>query len=242
MPTDPLSIAAIAAVLLLALSWHEAAHAWVADRLGDPTARKLGRVTLNPLKHLDPFFSVILPIGLLITVGVAFGGGKPVPIDPRYFKRQARDFMLVALAGPGSNLLLAGIFGLVFVGCVWTGAIPEGIAGAVFGEGIPYAKRLADQPETMLHEFLFMGVYINVILALFNLMPIPPLDGSRVIGWLLPRFAQRRWYSLDRVGILIVMVFFFALDGFEYLLPIIEGTFAGYDEALAWLADLNPIA
>ena len=241
MQTDPLSIAGIAFVLLLALSWHEAAHAWVADKLGDPTARQLGRVTLNPLKHLDPIFSVILPIGMLMIAGVAFGGGKPVPIDPRYFKHQARDFMLVALAGPGSNLLLAGAFGFAFVVAVWTGVIPPGIAGESNGAAIVYAKRLNDDPETTLHSFLWLGVFINVILAVFNLMPIPPLDGSRVIGWLLPRFAQRQWYSLDRVGILIVMVFFLVLGGFKYVSPIIMTVLNGYDGAIHWLTSLNPV-
>src|SRR5215510_10658250 len=112
------SLLGLIAVLLLSLSWHEAAHAWVADRLGDPTARSLGRVTLNPIRHMDLFLSVLLPATLLIMGFPPFGGGKPVPIDQRNFRHPSRDFMLVAIAGPLSNLLLAALSGLIYVACV----------------------------------------------------------------------------------------------------------------------------
>lgn len=213
--------------LLLSLSWHEAAHAWVADRLGDPTARRLGRVSLNPLRHLDPFLSVIMPALLYMTTGFIFGGGKPVPIDPRYFRRRARDFMLVALAGPGSNLLLALIFSLLYVGAASAGLfggegqmIPQAAALGIHIEPSPPSLLrdldglLRGAPENVVtigQLWLAIAVAINVLLAVFNLTPIPPLDGSRVIGWLLPPGLQASWYRLDRIGIFLVLIAVFYL-------------------------------
>lgn len=242
MPDDTSMLVALVAILLLALSWHEAAHAWVADRLGDPTARRLGRVTLNPLKHLDPWLSVLLPILMFKTVGFAVGGGKPVPIDPRYFRHQTRDFMLVALAGPFSNVLLALIFSLGYALAIWTGVVPPGIVENPYGADIHYAPRLLDEPTNLLALWLQFGILINVLLAAFNLIPIPPLDGSRVIGWLLPRFLQRSWYALDRVGILFVLAFLFVFDGRTTIAPAIEYLIQRCDEGFAWVVRLRPVA
>ncbi|MGQ0552357.1 MAG: site-2 protease family protein [Planctomycetota bacterium] len=225
LPDHPALIVAFFLVLLLALSWHEAAHAWVADRLGDPTARELGRVTLNPLKHLDPFLSVILP-GLLILIGspFLFGGGKPVPINVNNFERRARDFMLVALAGPGSNLLLAAAFGVAWVISAHAGILPPIV--------------IQQSPDLMLNPSIFppedvlagtkilgteiwrytlqIGVLVNIVLAVFNLMPIPPLDGSRLVGWLLPEPLQPAWYGLDRIGLFLLIGFLY-LGGLDLL-------------------------
>ena len=242
---DNLTLIGLILVLLLALSWHEAAHAWVADRLGDPTARQLGRVTLNPLKHLDPFLSVLLPIVMLMTVGVAFGGGKPVPINPAYFRHKSRDFMLVALAGPGSNLVLAALFALLFVVGAWTGLLDGGGAAPIrnpYGADVVYAPSLLRSMEGVLRgatdqplaeSWLSMGVLLNLLLALFNLTPLPPLDGSRVVGWLLPgRQLKEAWYRLDRFGLFLVLGFYFLLDGFRYLQPILLS-------ALDWTGNLT---
>ena len=235
---DVSTIVAVVVIVLLALSWHEAAHAWVADRLGDPTARQLGRVTLNPLKHLDPWLSLGLPVLMYMTVGFAVGGGKPVPIDPRYFRHQTRDFMLVALAGPFSNLLLAILFSVLLVVGLWTGWIPMATVENPYGADVEYAPSMtgvASDPPSPLFLWLQLGVLLNVLLAAFNLIPIPPLDGSRVIGWLLPRFAQRSWYRLDRVGILLVIAFLFLFDGFTYIQIGIEAILSVYDEGFTWL-------
>jgi len=235
---------AVFAVLLLSFSWHEAAHAWVADRLGDPTARRLGRVTLNPLKHLDPFLSLVLPAVLFFSFGFVVAGGKPVPVDVRYFRRPTRDFMYVALAGPGSNILLAIVFGALLVLTTWTGIMPVETFEHLGRPDLTTRPGLVPigQADSLLELVLQMGVAINVGLALFNLMPIPPLDGSRVIGWALPRAAKRTWYSLDRFGILVVLVFVFALDGFRLVFDVVVGVLTEYDELLGWLIDHNPLA
>ncbi len=159
-------------VVLLSLSLHETAHGYIAYKLGDPTARNLGRLTLNPLKHLNP-------VGFLCMLLVGFGWANPVPVNSRYFKKPRRDMALTALAGPLSNLLLAIIFLLLlrFVGYGVLARIP---ASSEFAFNMIYFTLL----------FFYYGVYMNVTLAVFNLLPVPPLDGSRLLFYFLPP----KWY------------------------------------------------
>ena len=210
-PVDTLGWIGFAVILLLSLSVHEAAHAFVADRLGDPTARQLGRVTLNPLKHLHPVLSFLLPLALYVAGTLTsqpvpiFGGGRPVPINVLNFRHKARDFMLVALAGPFSNLALVVVFGLLFVLASWTGMIEPLVIRNPYGpDNVTYASFLGDSVNHV-EMWLKLGALLNLGLALFNLVPLPPLDGSRVIGWLLPRSVQFRWYALDRLGIFLIL-------------------------------------
>jgi Zn-dependent protease len=241
---DPAGFVGLIVILLLSLSWHEAAHAWVADRLGDPTARELGRVTLNPIRHLDPFLSVLLPM-LLIMAGspIVFGGGKPVPINVANFRHRARDFMLVALAGPGSNLLLALAFSLVWIVSVWFGWLPSMVVSDPYvAEGARVMLPTIFQPVSLAGALLRAGVELNLLLAMFNMVPLPPLDGSRIIGWLLPRPLQPRWYALDRIGLLLVIVVFFFLGGQTYLGKGINLVFDELGLVIDRLAALGPVA
>jgi Zn-dependent protease len=242
-PDDPAATVGIILILLLALSWHEAAHAWVADRLGDPTARMLGRVTLNPLKHLDPFLSVILPAMMFYFAGVAIGGGKPVPINVMNFRHRARDFMLVALAGPGSNLLLAAFFALLFVVSSWMGWLGTMTVTNPYGEPQVFTPTFSPWNDytTVSELWLKVGVLVNLGLAAFNLLPIPPLDGSRVIGWMLPRPIQPRWYALDRLGFLVIIVLFFGFGGFKYIGTGLVMMFDGATIAIDTILDLKPL-
>ncbi len=151
------------AVLLVSLSIHEAAHAWAADRLGDPTARLLGRLTINPIAHIDPIGTLLLP-GIAILTGLPIiGWAKPVPVNLNQLRHPRRDFMYIAAAGPASNILQA----LVLAGAAW----------------LMFPGGLEDSFAALL---LLQGIFLNVLLALFNLIPVPPLDGGNVIGGLLP--------------------------------------------------------
>ena len=206
------SLLALIGVLLFSLSWHEAAHAWMADRCGDMTAREQGRVTLNPLKHLHPFLSVILP-GLMIAFGLPpLAGGKPVPVDVRRLRNPSRDFMFVAVAGPLSNLVLGALFGLVFLGCIWRGFFIEWIPNP-YGPATPYVPSILGDDGGANPWFfaLQMGLLLNISLAIFNLLPIPPLDGSRIIGWILPGPLKMGWYRLDRYALFIIAGLYAAL-------------------------------
>jgi Zn-dependent protease len=172
-------------VFVLALTIHEFAHGWVANRLGDPTARLQGRLTLNPLAHLDP-------IGTLAIVLINFGWARPVPVDYRYLSNPRRDMMIIAAAGPVSNLLLA-------TGCAFVYRwIPWGMAG------VEWAWLII--PIRMMFG---TGVVVNVILAIFNLLPIPPLDGSRVVSGLLPLRQALSFNRLEPYGFLIIFLLFF---------------------------------
>jgi len=189
----------------------------MADRLGDPTARQLGRVTLNPIKHLHPVFSFALPL-LLWWLGSPFivGGGRPVPINVLNFRHKARDFMLVALAGPFSNLALVLVFGAAFVVASWTGVIEPMVIRNPYGpDNVAHASFLYGDSANHVEMWLKLGALLNLGLAVFNLLPLPPLDGSRVIGWLLPRSIQFRWYALDRLGIFLILGLLYFGQGSE---------------------------
>ena len=162
-------------LLLVSLVIHELAHGWVAWKLGDPTAKQHGRLTLNPVRHLDVWGSIMLVVTFLGSGGTFFfGWAKPVPISPWHFKDPQRGMMLVGLAGPVANVALA----LVAAGLVW----------------LTYSSSL------FVAQALALAFVLNVVLGALNLVPIPPLDGSRVVGGLLPRDLYLRWAALDRYG------------------------------------------
>ncbi len=178
----------IIAILILSLGIHEAAHGWVALKRGDTTARDLGRITLNPIAHIDPFMTIILPAILLMTTGFIFGGARPVPVNFHRLKHPLRDMALVALAGPVSNFLIA----------------------LVLAFALALTRRFAGWDEgTLGHEVLLGGVLLNLLLAAFNLIPIPPLDGSRIMAWLLPENLREPYVRLENMGLMIVMLLIF---------------------------------
>jgi Zn-dependent protease len=169
--------------LVIAITFHEVAHGYVARMFGDQTANRQGRISLNPIRHIDPFGTVLLPMVLALSGAPVFGYAKPVPVDMRNFKRPRRDMMWVAAAGPAMNLLLAVV------------------AMAGF--------RLAAGADTVAGRFVeanFLNfVLINVSLAVFNMIPLPPLDGGKVMAGLLPESLARRWYGLERYGMVILL-------------------------------------
>ncbi len=177
-------------VLIFSIVVHEVAHAWVALKEGDDTAQSLGRITLNPLSHLDPIGSFLVPVVLFFMPGgIIFGWAKPVPIDPRKFRDFRGGDIRVSLAGIVSNLILAVVFTLMTVVFIkLQGAFP--IGESTFGFLIRTAR---------------FGVLINLILAIFNLVPIPPLDGSHVVYHFLPRAWRAAYQRAGRYGILVIL-------------------------------------
>ena len=191
----PIGIAVVLGLLVLSLGIHEAAHGWVALQCGDTTARDLGRITLNPLQHIDPFMTVFLPLVMYFGSGgrFMFGGAKPVPVNYYNLRSPLRDMALVAIAGPASNFLLAGFFYL----CLKIVVHELGLWG----------------PETLGERVLEQAVVFNLALAAFNLLPIPPLDGSRVMTWLLPKGIRESYSSLERWGLPLVVLFVYFVPG-----------------------------
>jgi Zn-dependent protease len=179
-------------MLLFALVAHEFAHGWVAHSLGDDTAYSLGRLTLNPIPHIDPFLTVILPVLLWIGSNGAFtfGGAKPVPINPRKFRNYRRGDILTSGAGVVTNAVLAVACTLLFILVGWIHQLTGGL-----GTSTAHAAQ----------RMLTFGVMINSVLAVFNLIPIPPLDGSRLFYHVLPPALGARYRSLDRFGFLILL-------------------------------------
>ncbi len=170
-------------ILVASLSFHEAAHAWAADRLGDSTARQLGRLTLNPLAHIDWIGTVLFPLVGMLSGLPLIGWAKPVPVNMRNLRAPRRDFALVALAGPVSNLVLAGAVILVL--------LSQG--GVVTETG-----------ATTLSLTLYLAVFMNVLLAAFNMLPVPPLDGGNVLAGLVPESAAQLLDKVRPFGIFVL--------------------------------------
>lgn len=182
-------IAVWALPVLFAITIHEVAHGWIALRLGDKTAMMLGRLTLNPVKHIDPIGTILVPLAMLMFTGFILGWAKPVPVTWENLKNPKRDMALVALGGPLANLVMAFLWALVMK------------IGYLFLPGTPWIA----QP------LLYMGgagIFINIVLMILNLLPVPPLDGSRIVSSLLPDKIAWKYNRFENYGILILMILF----------------------------------
>lgn len=191
---NPLLFLFIAVALVICISIHEFAHAYVADKLGDSTPRMLGRVTLNPKAHLDP-------IGTLLLIVAGFGWGKPVPFNPYNLKHPKRDSALIALAGPASNFLLAIMLSLMLRGLEF------------------YAP--AQLFMSLVQPFLFLTILYNLVLGIFNLIPIHPLDGFRIVNGLLPDDLSYQWLQMAPYGIYILLLLIITNTTDKLINPVI---------------------
>lgn len=202
--------AMLIAVLLFSIVFHEVSHGYVAYRLGDPTAKEAGRLTLNPLKHLDPM-GVLFFVAMIVFFHIGVGWAKPVPIDPRYFRHPRRDILLVSIAGPGANFILS-----------------------LAGTALLYLWALAGMPLAGVADVLVLFIIINLLLMAFNLIPIPPLDGSRVLTMISPRTFGRFVASLEPYGFLIIILLFFLRmpDSGQSVLMYALNSFAGFVEGV----------
>jgi Zn-dependent protease len=189
-------------VLLLSLSVHESAHAWTALKQGDPTAQSLGRISLNPLVHIDILGTVVMPLLMIFTNVPLLGWAKPTPVDPRRFRNLRQGEIIVSGAGPVSNLLLA----------------------LLFTAGLFVAIRVLPAPvgTQPLVRLMLLGMQLNVLLAVFNLVPLPPLDGSHILEWSLPGGMGHRYMrAVAPYGAFILLVLVMT-GGFRFLLPIMD--------------------
>ncbi len=186
---NAVTVLGVVGLAVVSITTHEAAHGFVADRLGDPTARERGRLTLNPIPHIDLFFTIVLPLLLILSrSGFIFGGAKPVPVDLSRLRHPRRDWALVGAAGPASNVLIA-----IGLAAVLSAATLTGLADA----------------SSSLTEILAIGIFLNALLAVFNLIPIPPLDGSRVAQYFLTGETLALYGRLDRFGLLLILAVVF---------------------------------
>jgi Zn-dependent protease len=200
--TNPLSLIILSLIILIfSAIIHEIAHGYVAERLGDPTARIMGRLTLNPLPHIDPFLSILMPLILILSGSpVIFGGAKPVPVDPFNLREGRKDVALVSLAGPLTNLVIAVIAGLLLK--------------TFFHTTLPSLDLSTDVIQFLLSTIL----HLNLLLAIFNLLPIPPLDGSKIFALILPEHTANSYLSLGSIGtFLLLFLLMVPIGGFSLM-------------------------
>ena len=205
-------IATVLGVILVSMTLHEAMHGFVAYFLGDDTAKMQGRLTLNPIKHIDPFLTIILPVLLAIAGGPIFGGAKPVPFNPARVRYEEWGAALVALAGPLTNFILAfvafGIYALM---------------------GLPQSGLVA--------EVILIFVYVNLGFFVFNMIPIPPLDGSRVLYALAPEFVRRGMEAIERFGIIFILLI--VLVASAVIGAFMAGTIRFFINIFSWIFDVS---
>ena len=193
---------------IFAISVHESAHAWMANKRGDPTARMLGRITLNPIKHIDPVGTVLLPLIAILAHFPMLGWAKPTPVDTRNFRKPVLDDILTSVVGPISNFAIAGITALSMGAIALASRLGKSIIHVL---PIVYPNNLellAAQTSSILMPlslFLYELAIINIVLAVFNLIPVPPLDGSHVLRHLLPESAQRIYDTVGWIGLLALI-------------------------------------
>lgn len=219
-------IAVVALPLIFAITLHEAAHGWVANKCGDSTALMLGRVTANPLKHIDPIGTVLLPLAMIIfskvmnTPPFIFGWAKPVPVSWQNLRNPRRDMAIVAFAGPAANFVMALAWGLIAKLSLMF--LPDG------GMTQPIIKDTA----SFLHVTSIYGIIINIFLMVLNLIPIPPLDGSRIVTSILPPAAAISYNKIEPYGIWILLALLFTrvllfiiIPPVRFLIAFIKGLF-----------------
>ena len=198
-PVDTLqNILFVAPVLLFSVIAHEYAHGYAALKQGDTTALQLGRLTWNPIKHIDPFLTIIMPLVMYYVAGVALGGAKPVPVNPRNYRNYKRGDIIVSLAGVAVNFVLAFVF---------TGLIA--LLG-LLAKGVPALEKSVG----ILQVMMVLGIQINLMLLMFNLIPIPPLDGSHVVKYLLPPAWSVQYQRLGFLGLILLVLLMRSAPGF----------------------------
>jgi Zn-dependent protease len=184
--------------LLFAMIAHEYAHGYAALKQGDPTAYQLGRLTWNPIKHIDPFMSILLPLVMWLAHGPIIGGAKPVPVNPRNYRKFKRGDIIVSLAGIATNIFIAIV------------SVPVLVILGLIARGVPATAGVI----AILQAMVVYGILINLFLAMFNLLPLPPLDGSHVLKYLLPPAWSLEYQKLGRYGIIILIVLLYVGVGF----------------------------
>jgi Zn-dependent protease len=197
-------------VFLFAISFHESAHAWMANRCGDPTARMLGRITLNPIRHIDPIGTIALPLVAMLTGIPVLGWAKPTPVDPRNFRNQVLDDILTSVVGPISNFVVATGAVLVLATIAFTSQLGRELVHFIPQVYPNHLDVLATQTNSLLMPLSLLAyelMVINVVLGVFNLIPVPPLDGSHVLRHFLPDPMRRVYDTVGWFGLLALVYF-----------------------------------
>lgn len=209
---------------VFAISVHESAHAWMANKRGDPTAKMLGRISLNPIKHIDPFGTVLLPLIAMLAHFPVIGWAKPTPVDTRNFRNPVLDDILTSVVGPISNFAIVAVVTVILGIIALASPLGEAIIQRLPAVYPSHLDLLAAQTTSVLMPislFLYEVAVINIVLAVFNLIPIPPLDGSHVLRHLLPESAQRAYDTIGWVGLLALVFFGGGILG-RLIFPLVD--------------------